>query len=135
MAGGEQIYKPKFEFTDSPTTNPGLQIATTKYDVINGDFINSENILSEYWDNGNQNFTIEDWGDGVYLIYKDDVAMGFTDQNGYDYLMGNSQQTSTPSTGITSRIYDPVAETVESSVSHATSTQGQQTGTTTSEIS
>ena len=66
-------------------------IASNAYDASKGDFIPEENVFKEYWadENGQLEFTkIED---GTYLITKNGIPMGYTDQEGFDSVYAASQ--------------------------------------------
>lgn len=54
-------------------------------------FIPEENILKSYWGDENGEVEFVPREDGTYLIEQDGVAMGFTDQDGYDYALKNEK--------------------------------------------
>ncbi len=65
------------------------RIATNIYDAARSKpvFLDESQILTEYWEDGNELTAVEQ-ENGIYLIYKDGVAMGYTDAAGIGIKTG-----------------------------------------------
>lgn len=81
-------------YSNSGTIDPNSidysRISTNAEDALKGDFINESNVKTEYFkDGGNITYQVRD--DGSVLIFKDGVAMGYTDKENLEGALGNGE--------------------------------------------
>ena len=67
-----------------------VPIASSLADAKAGNYIDPSKILQNEWGTEGSKTEFVDYGDGYYLIVQDGIDMGFTNQEGYDYLNGVS---------------------------------------------
>lgn len=63
-----------------------VPIASSAADVEAGNFIDKDRIRQDQWGTDGALIEFIPYGNGIYLIKQDGIAMGFTNQDGYDYL-------------------------------------------------
>lgn len=70
------------------------RISSNAYDASTEDFIPEGNVFNEYWadEKGQLQFTKRE--DGTYLVTKNGIPMGYTDQKGFDSIV-NTQKPET----------------------------------------
>ena len=78
---GDTSKKMNFDFDKVP-------IASSLADAQAGNYIDPSKLLQNEWGIEGSKIEFEDYGNGYYLIVQDGVGMGFTNQDGYNYLNG-----------------------------------------------
>ena len=76
---GDTSKKMNFDFDKVP-------IASSLADAQAGNYIDPSKLLQNEWGTEGSKIEFEDYGNGYYLIVQDGVGMGFTNQDGYNYL-------------------------------------------------
>lgn len=66
------------------------RIANSASEAHNQDFIDPNRIVPNAWGDKNGEVEIVPMDNGTYLLEQDGIGMGYTDQKGYDIMLGES---------------------------------------------